>query len=53
MGTILATVAGLVIWIVLWSLDIKAIDGIMITMVIVLTALMGRMVAPYLPGSRD
>jgi hypothetical protein len=53
MGLVLATAAGLVIWLVLWSLDVKAIDGFLITTVIVLVAATGRMLAPYLPGNRD
>ena len=52
MGTILAALTGLVIWIVLWSLDVKAIDGMMITLLIVVTAATLRMVAPFLPGNR-
>lgn len=52
MGVILAITAGLVIWIVLWTLDTKAIDAIMITTVIALVAVMARMVASYLPGNR-
>jgi hypothetical protein len=53
MGLVLATVAGFVVWIVLWSLDYKAIDAFMITVVIALVAVMGRMLAPYLPGNRS
>ncbi|WP_354697567.1 hypothetical protein DSM112329_03202 [Paraconexibacter sp. AEG42_29] len=51
MGIVLATTAGLIVWIVLWSLDVKAIDGFMITVVIVLLAGTVRMVAPFLPGA--
>jgi hypothetical protein len=53
MGLVLATTAGLVIWLVLWSLGIKAIDGFMITVVIALVAATVHMVLPYLPGNRE
>lgn len=53
MGLVSATTAGLMLWIVLWALGTKAIDGFMITIVIVLVAITGRMIAPYLPGSRQ
>lgn len=53
MGLVLATTVGLIVWIVLWSLGAKAIDGFMITTIIVLLAATGKMLAPYLPGNRD
>jgi hypothetical protein len=52
MGLSLAVTAGLVIWLVLWTLDVKAIDGIMITAVIALIAVMLRMLSQYMPGNR-
>jgi hypothetical protein len=52
MGLALATVAGLCVWIILWSLDYKAIDAFMITVLIALVGVMVRMLAPYLPGNR-
>ena len=52
MGTILTTTAGLIIWIVLWSLSVKSLDAFMITVLLVVTALTLRMVAPHLPGNR-
>jgi hypothetical protein len=53
MALVLATTAGLVLWIVLWSIGAKAIDAFMITTVIVLVGATARMLAPYLPGNRD
>ena len=50
MGLVVATTAGLVVWIVLWALGAKAFDSFMITMVIVIIAATTRMLAPYLPG---
>jgi hypothetical protein len=53
MGLVLATTVGLIIWIVLWSLGAKAVDGFMITTIVVLLAATGKMLVPYLPGNRD
>lgn len=53
MGVVLAATAGLVIWIVLWSLGTKAIDGIMITALIALVAVALRSLLPTLPGYRN
>lgn len=53
MGLAFATTAGLGVWIVLWSLDVKAIDAFLITIVIALVGVMARMLAPYLPGNRQ
>jgi hypothetical protein len=53
MALVLATTAGLVLWIVLWSIGAKAVDAFMITTVIVLVGATARMLAPYLPGHRD
>lgn len=51
MGIVVATTFGLIVWIVLWSLGTKAIDGFMIAIVIILLAATARIVAPYLPGN--
>jgi hypothetical protein len=53
MGLAVAATTGLVIWIVLWALDWKAIDAFLITLLIVLVAATGRIVARYLPGRRE
>ncbi len=53
MGLVVATTFGLVIWLVLWALGIKAIDSFIITVVVVLLGATARMLAPYLPGNRD
>ena len=52
MGLLLATVFGLSLWIVGWSLGAKAFDIFMLAVAIVLLAATGRIVAPYLPGRR-
>ena len=52
MGVILATTFGLIIWLVLWAVGVKAFDAFMITVLIALVAATARMLAPYLPGNR-
>ena len=53
MGLVVATTFGLVVWLVLWALGIKAIDSFIITVVVVLLGATARMLTPYLPGNRD
>jgi hypothetical protein len=45
--TFVATVVGLCIWIVLWALDVKAIDGFLLVIAISLSAAVATMAAPY------
>jgi hypothetical protein len=52
MGVILATTFGLILWLVLWALGVKAFDAFMLTVLIALVAATVRMIAPYLPGNR-
>ncbi len=49
MGLIVATTAGLVVWLVLWSLGWKSLDAFLITITIVLVAAGVRMAMAYLP----
>jgi hypothetical protein len=53
MGLVVATTFGLIVWIVLWALGIKAIDSFIITVLVVLVGATARMLAPYLPGNRN
>ena len=53
MGLVVATTVGLVIWIVMWALGIKAIDAFLITVLLILVGATMRIIAPYLPGNRD
>jgi hypothetical protein len=39
MGVILTGTAGLCLWIVMWALNVKAFDGILVTSLMVLVAL--------------
>lgn len=52
MGLLLTATAGLVLWIVLWSLEVKGFDAFMITTAMVLVAATVRIVWPHLPGNR-
>jgi hypothetical protein len=38
MGLLLTTIAGLVVWIVLWAIDVKSFDAFLVTMLMVLIA---------------
>jgi hypothetical protein len=53
MGLVVATTFGLVIWLVMWALGVKAVDSFMITVVVVLLGATARIIAPHLPGNRD
>ena len=52
MGVIVAGTFGLILWLVLWALGVKAFDAFLLTMLIALVAATMRMIAPYLPGNR-
>jgi amino acid permease len=52
MGLFLTTCAGLVLWIVLWAVDVKPFDAFLLTLGMVIIAATMRMIAPYLPGNR-
>ena len=53
MGLVFTTTAGLIVWIVMWALGTKAIDAFLITVVIVIIGLAGRILLPFLPGRQD
>ncbi len=50
MGLVLAATAGLVVWIVLWSIGANGFDAFMITTLIVVLGATGRILRTYLPG---
>jgi len=52
MGLLLTIIAGLVVWVVLWSLGAKGFDAFMITVVMVVVAAAVHLVTPHLPGNR-
>jgi len=53
MGVLLTLIAGLVVWIVLWSIGVKSIDAFMITMVMLIVAAAAHIIWPTLPGNRN
>ncbi|MDX6691700.1 MAG: hypothetical protein QOG15_3157 [Solirubrobacteraceae bacterium] len=50
MGLVLVTTFGLVCWIVLWAIGAKALDGFLVTTLVIMIGAAGRMLLPYLPG---
>ena len=50
MQIFVATVVGLVIWIVLWATGAKATDGFLVAAVVIMLGATARILAPYLPG---
>jgi hypothetical protein len=53
MGVILTATAGLCLWIILWALNIKGFDGMLIVGAMVVVAIGVRNLLPYLPGRRE
>ena len=53
MAVVAATATGLVIWVVLWAIGLKAFDAFLITLAIVLVSAVVRGLVPYLPGRRE
>ena len=52
MGLLLTTIAGLVVWIVLWAIGVKSFDAFLITAAMILIAAAAHVFAPFLPGNR-
>ena len=52
MVILLAITAGLVFWVVAWSVGIKGFDAMMVTILIVLGACAWHVIRPFLPGNR-
>ena len=50
MGLVFATTAGLVVWIVLWSIGYSGMDSALLGLLAVLLGASGRIVLRYLPG---
>jgi hypothetical protein len=50
MGLVLATTFAMLIWIVLWAMGAKALDGFLVAIVIITLAATVRILKPYLPG---
>jgi uncharacterized membrane protein len=52
MGILLALIAGLVVWLVGWALGYKAFDAFLITVLFLILAVAGHMLARFMPGNR-
>ena len=52
MGLVLTTTAGLIVWIVLWAINVKSFDAFLLTLGMVILAATVRMILPSLPGRR-
>jgi hypothetical protein len=50
---VIATAVGLVLWIILWAIGLKAFDAFLLTLLIVLLTAVGRVVLLYIPGRRQ
>jgi hypothetical protein len=50
MGLVVATTLGLIIWLVMWALGVKAVDAFLIPLLIVVVAATMRILASYLPN---
>ena len=53
MGFVFTVAAGLVAWIVLWSLGAKSFDAFMITTVVILLGATAKLLVPFLPGRQE
>jgi len=53
MGLIVTVTAGLLVWIVLWSISSKGFDAFLIAVVIILVGASLRILSGYLPGRRS
>jgi hypothetical protein len=53
MGFVFTVAAGLVVWIVLWSLGSKGFDAFMVTTVVILLGATAKLLMPYLPGRQQ
>jgi hypothetical protein len=47
MQIIVATVFGLCLWIILWAFDVKALDGFLLVIALVLSATVAWMAGPW------
>jgi hypothetical protein len=52
MGVLLTLIAGLVVWVVLWAIGAKSFDAFMITVLMLVIAAAGYLLAQHMPGRR-
>jgi multisubunit Na+/H+ antiporter MnhC subunit len=53
MGLVLTVTAGLLVWIVLWSISSKGLDAFLLALAIILVGATLRILSGYLPGRRS
>lgn len=53
MGLVLTVTAGLVVWVVLWSLGANGFDAFMITTLIAVVGATGHILKHYIPNRDD
>ena len=53
MGLVISSTAAFSLWIILWSIGTKALDGFLLTLVVVLIAATIKALLPKLPGRQD
>jgi hypothetical protein len=53
MGLVLTATAALSVWIILWALNVKAFDGILIVAAVMFIAYGLWNLLPFLPGRRE
>jgi hypothetical protein len=49
---IVSSTVGFLLWIILWSLGVKAFDSFLLTVLIIVVAATIKMALPSLPGNR-
>jgi predicted PurR-regulated permease PerM len=47
MQIVVSTLIGLCLWIILWAFDVKALDGFLLAIAIILSATVAWMAGPY------
>jgi hypothetical protein len=52
MGVLVTLIAGLVVWVVLWAIGAKALDAMLLTLLMLIVAAAVRLLVPFLPGRR-
>jgi hypothetical protein len=52
MGLLLSLTTGLIVWVVMWALGIKALDASFVLLALLIGAVVIRLVSPHLPGNR-
>lgn len=49
---VVSLTASLVLWVILWAIGVKALDGFMLVILIMVSAAAAHIVLPNLPGNK-